>query len=252
MTNDGSKPRVALITGAARGLGRAVAEALAADGVALLLVDVIADRLERTRAELVEAGHRCEIFVADIAERAQCFAAVEAAVAVYGRLDILCNVAGIVRFNRAVDVPETEWERIMAVNAAAPFWFCQAAIPHLLESGGNIVNVASQSALIGTPYIVPYSASKGALLQMTRSLAMEYMDAPIRINAVAPGTMDTEIGTGVTMPEGLDMSKVARYSGQRPPSRPEEVAALIAFVASPRASAVHGAVLCADSGVTTG
>ena len=140
----------------------------------------------------------------------------------------------------------------MAVNAAAPFWFCQAAIPHLLRTQGNIVNVASQAASIGCAYIVPYAASKGAVLQMTRSLAMEYVDQPIRINAVAPGTMATEIGEGVAMPEGLDMAKIARYSGYRPASGAEEVAALIAFVASPAASAIHGALLCADGGATTG
>lgn len=244
--------RVALITGGARGLGRATAEALAADGVALFLVDILADQLEKTRVELTAAGARCAIKVADIAERAQCRAAVEDAVTTYGRLDILCNVAAIVRFNRAEAVPEDEWDRILAVNLSAPFWFCQAAIPHLLKTGGNIVNVASQSALMGTPYIVPYAASKGALVQMTRSLAMEYMDAAIRINAVAPGTMATDIGEGVAMPDGLDMRKVERYSGQRGPSQPEEVAALIAFVTSSKASAVHGAVLCADTGVTAG
>src|SRR5439155_11460581 len=104
---------------------------------------------------------------------------------------------------------------------------------HLIETKGNIVNVASRSALMGTPYIVAYSASKGALVQMTRSLAMEYMDAPIRINVVSPGAMATEIGEGVTRPDGIDAEKIRRYAGQRPPSRAEEVAAMIAFVSRP-------------------
>ncbi|MDO7842185.1 SDR family NAD(P)-dependent oxidoreductase [Sphingomonas immobilis] len=244
--------RVALITGGARGLGRAVGEALAAEGAALFLVDILGDRLATTKAELTAQGFTVETFTADIAERAQCIAAVEAAVAAYGRLDVLCNVAAIVRFNHATDVPEAEYARVMAVNAAAPFWFCQAAIPHLIETRGNIVNVASQAGLMGCPYIVPYAASKGAVVQMTKSLAMEYMDAPIRINAVCPGTMATEIGEGNTMPEGIDMAKVLRYSGQRPATQASEVAALIAFVASPAASAVQGAILTADGGVTAG
>ncbi len=251
MTDD--KPaRVALVTGAARGLGKAIAQALAADGVTLLLVDILAERLEQTRAELEQGGARCAIRVADIADRNQCYAVVESAIENFGRLDILCNAAGIVRFNHAVDVPEDEWQQVMAVNVSGPFWLCQAAIPHLLESHGNIVNVTSQSALIGAAYIVPYSASKGALLQMTRSLAMEYIDAPIRINAVSPGAMATEISLDSPMPEGMDRAKIMRYSGVRPPSPPEEVAALVAFVASEKAGAVHGAVLCADGGVTTG
>lgn len=244
--------RVALITGGARGLGRAVGEALAAEGVALFLVDILADRLASTKAELSAQGVMVETFTADIAERAQCIAAVDAAIAVYGQIDILCNVAAIVRFNHATDVPEAEYNRIMAINAAAPFWFCQAAIPHLLKTKGNIVNIASQAGLMGCPYIVPYAASKGAVIQMTKSLAMEYMDAPIRINAVCPGSMATEIGEGNTMPEGIDMAKLQRYSGQRPPTQASEVAALVAFVASPAASAVQGAILTADGGVTAG
>lgn len=249
----GDQPkRVALVTGGARGLGRAVGEALAAQGCSLFLVDILGDRLASTKAELSAQGIDVETFTADIAERAQCRAAVDAAIAAYGRLDVLCNAAAIVRFNHATEVPEAEFNRIMAVNAAAPFWFCQAAIPHLLETQGNIVNVASQAGLIGCAYIVPYTASKGAVIQMTRSLAVEYMDAPIRINAVCPGTMATEIGEGNVMPEGIDMAKVQRYTGQRPATQASEVAALIAFVASAQATAVHGAILTADGGVTAG
>ena len=94
--------------------------------------------------------------------------------------------------------------------------------------------------------------SKGAVVQMTRSLALEYVETPIRINAVSPGAMATEIGESAPMPEGLDMNKVARYSGLRPPTDASEVAALVAFVASSKASAIHGAILCADGATTTG
>jgi NAD(P)-dependent dehydrogenase (short-subunit alcohol dehydrogenase family) len=247
-----SETRVAFVTGAARGLGRATAEALAADGLALFLVDVLAGPLEETRAELSARGVACEAKVVDVSDRTQCVGAIEAAVAAYGRLDVLCNVAGIVRFNHATDVPEDEWNRILAVNLSGPFFLCQAAIPHLLKTHGNIVNVCSQSALMGTPYIVPYSASKAALVQLTKSLAMEYMDTPIRINAVAPGTMATTIGEGLSMPQDLDWAKIMRFQGARPAAPPEDVAAMIAFVASPKAASVHGAVMSVDGGVTAG
>lgn len=244
--------RVALITGAARGLGRAIAEALAAQGVALMLVDVLADRLEETRGALAAQGTRCAAFPTDISRRANCLAAVEAAVAEFGRLDVLVNTAGLMRFNHAHEVPEDEFWRIMQVNAAAPFWFFQAALPHLLASEGNVVNVLSQSALIGTSYIVPYSMSKAALLQMTKSLAIEYVEQPIRINAVAPGGMMTEISAEARMPEGVDFAKIKRYSGERPPADPADVAAVVAFISSPAAKGVHGAIWTADGGVTAG
>jgi NAD(P)-dependent dehydrogenase (short-subunit alcohol dehydrogenase family) len=244
--------RVALVTGAARGLGRAIADELAGQGVCLFLVDVLAERLEQTRGELANAGATVTVMAADISQRAVCQAAVEAAVATYGHLDVLVNAAGIVRFNHATQVPEDEFQRIMAVNMAAPFWFAQAAIPHLIAARGNMVSVVSQSSLMGAPYIVPYSMSKAALIQMTKGLALEYAEQPIRINAVSPGTMATEIGEGVTRPDDIDFAKVLRYSGQRPPNEAREVAAVVAFVSSPAASAIHGAVLTADGGVTAG
>jgi meso-butanediol dehydrogenase / (S,S)-butanediol dehydrogenase / diacetyl reductase len=250
--NNTDTARVALVTGAARGLGRAIAEALARQGVSLFLVDILADRLAETNAALTASGARSAVFATDISVKANCEAAIAAAIAAYGKLDILINAAGLMRFNHATDVPEEEFWRIMQVNTAAPFWLTQAALPHLLATEGNIVNVLSQSALMGTAYIVPYSMSKAALLQLTKSLAVEYADKPIRINAVAPGSMLTEISTGTRPPADADFAKIKRYSGIRPPAQAEEVAAVVAFISSPAASAVHGAVWSADCGVTAG
>jgi meso-butanediol dehydrogenase / (S,S)-butanediol dehydrogenase / diacetyl reductase len=252
MRNATTPARVALVTGAARGLGRSIAEALAHQGLTLMLVDVLADRLQATQRELQASGVHCNAFVTDISSRANCIAAVDATVDSFGRLDVLINAAGLMRFNHAVEVPEEEFLRIMQVNAAAPFWFAQASLPHLLKTSGNIVNVLSQSALMGTAYLVPYSMSKAALLQLTRSLAVEYADRSIRINAVAPGAMMTEISTGTRPPADADIAKIKRYSGQRPPANAAEVAAVVAFISSPAASAVHGAIWTADGGVTAG
>ena len=250
--NQPSAQRVALITGSARGLGRATAEALARQGVALLLVDILAERLETTAEALRADGAICEIFATDISKRANCFAAIDAAVAKFGRLDVLINIAALMRFHHAADATEEDFRRIMEVNTFAPFWLIQAALPHLLESKGNIVNVASQSALIGTSYIVPYSMSKAALVQMTKSLAVEFGDKDIRINAVAPGPMMTEIANDLVWPEGMDRAKIMRFSGLRPPAQPETVAEVIAFISSPAASSVHGAVWSADNGSAAG
>ena len=247
-----SVARVAIVTGAARGLGRSIAEALAVQGVDLMLVDILADRLEETRAAIVASGVRCEAFATDISQRANCVAAVDATLAAFGKLDVLINAAGLMRFNHALDVPEDEFWRIMQVNAAAPLWFCQAAIPHLLKTQGNIVNVLSQSALMGTSYLLPYGMSKAAALQLTKSLAVEYVEQPIRINAVAPGSMMTEIASEAVLPADVDRAKMRRYSGERPPADPAEVAAVVAFISTPAASGVHGAVWTADGGVTAG
>ena len=244
--------RVVLITGAARGLGRACARIFAARGASLFLVDVLEGQLAETRAELEAAGAACRSMTCDISRREACRAAVDAAVDAFGGLDVLCNVAATLRFHHVADVTQEDWEKVLAVNLSAPFYFSQAAIPHLLARNGNIVNVASQAASIGCAYIVPYSASKGAILQLTRSMAMEFMNQPIRINSVAPGTMRTDIGQGVTRPDDVDLTLMARYSGVRPPSEAEDVAELIVFTASDKARAIHGAILHADGGVTAG
>lgn len=210
--------RVALVTGSARGLGKAIAQALARDGVALMLVDVLADRLEETRVELEADGAQCAVFAADISVRDNCFAAVAATIAAYGRLDVLVNAAGMMRFGHATDVPEDEFWKIMQVNMAASFWFAQAAIPHLIESHDNIVNILSQSAFLGASYVVPYSMSKGAALQLNKSLAVEFSDQPIRINGVAPGAMVTDISEATRPPADADYAKIKRYAGQRAPA----------------------------------
>lgn len=244
--------KVVLVTGAARGLGRAVAEGFARRGASLFLVDVLADRLETTRAELADGGATVRTMATDIASRDACFRAVAAAVDAFGKLDVLCNVAAVLRFNHVTAIEEAEWRKVLDVNLSAPFFLAQAAIPHLIESRGNIVNVTSQAATLGTAYIVPYAVSKAALAHMTKAMAMEFINEPIRINAVAPGTMRTEIGAGVSRPDDLDMSLVQRYSGVRPPSEPEDVADVVVFAASHRARGVHGAMLIADNGVTAG
>lgn len=243
--------RTALVTGAARGLGLAVAKALAAQGCNLFLVDVLAPELEAVCDAFRKAGTGCEMSATDISRRDNCHAAVASAVAAFGRLDVVCNVAGIVGMKPTIDVTEAEYNRIMAVNAAGAFWFCQAAIPHLLSTGGNIVNVASQAGVTGSAYLAPYSASKAAVIQMTKSMAVEFNDQPIRINVVCPGGMATTMGSEPSH-EGLDMAKVTRLMSPRGLSEPKEVAALIAFVASPAGSAIHGAVLIADNGVAAG
>ena len=244
--------KAVLITGAASGLGAATALACARAGASLFLVDIDEAGLEAIAGELAPLGGRCEIHAADIGDREACFEAVAAAVARLGRLDGLCNVAGMLRFHRVTEVTAEDWSRILAVNLSAPFHLSQAAIPELIRTHGSIVNVASSGGIVGTAYTAPYSTTKAALIHMTRCMAMEYVHEPIRINAVAPGAMATNIGRGLAMPDGLDPSLIARYSGLRPAADPIEVANLIVYMLSDATPSMHGAVVSADGGVTAG
>jgi NAD(P)-dependent dehydrogenase (short-subunit alcohol dehydrogenase family) len=244
--------KVVLVSGAARGLGRATAAEFGRRGAALALLDVNAERLERTHTEFEGLGFRVASFPADVSSKEACDRTVQGALAAFGRLDVLCNVAATLRFHSVEEISAADWERVLGINLSGALYLSQAAIPHLLATAGNIVNVTSQAALLGAAFITAYATSKAALLHLTRCMAMEYIKQPIRINAVSPGTMLTEIGEGLTFPATLDQELTARYAGIRPPCVPEDVAQVIVFVASEQAKVIHGACIPADQGTTTG
>jgi meso-butanediol dehydrogenase / (S,S)-butanediol dehydrogenase / diacetyl reductase len=239
--------KVAIVTGAASGIGRAVAERLVTEGATVLGVDVNAEGL---RAAKESAGSGLTVVEADLADPETCRAVVDQCVRDFGGLDVLGNVAGIFRAHHVVDVTPEEYRRIMAVNVDAYFFLSQAAIPHLLERNGNIVNVASNSALQGIPYAAPYATSKGAVLQLTRALAVEFLKRPLRVNAIAPAGTNTNIATGATFPADLDIDLAGRMAGLRGLAEPEEVAGLFAFLASAEAKSITGSVYTIDNGLT--
>ena len=242
--------RVALVTGAASGVGRALAVQLAGEGAQVVGVDLDEKGLEETQRACGDG--RFHAIVRNLSEAAACRAVVEEAVRRGSGLDALCNVAGINRFHRFLEMPESDWHAILAVNLSSVAFLCQAALPHLIARRGCIVNVASVAAAKGQAYTVAYCASKGGIVQLTRALAMEFVDEPVRINAVAPGGVDTAMNQNLAFPEGMDWKKVKRYSGPRAMARPEEIAGVIAFLASDEASNVHGAIWAVDGGLTAG
>src|SRR5580658_4583846 len=164
--------KVALITGAGSGMGRATTIRLAEEGAAVLAVDIVADRLEET---LGLASGTVSARTADVSQPETCTELVAAAVGEFGRLDVLGNVAGIYIAGHMTDMSVAEYRRLMGVNLDAYFFLAQAAIPHLLESNGNIVNIASNAGIQGVPYSVAYSMTKGGVVQFTRSLAVEFL-----------------------------------------------------------------------------
>ena len=244
--------KVALVTGAASGMGRATCIRLASEGASVLGIDVNEEGLKETAEEILGAGGTIQVRACDVSRRDQCFEAVEAAVEAFGHLDVLANVAGIVRFTRSTEMSEADWGLVMAVNISGPFYLSQAAIPHLLETGGNIVNVASNAGLMGQAYTAAYCASKGGLVQLTRSLAMEYMKQGIRINCVCPAGTDTAMNKTIDFPEDLDWKLIGRFTGMRGFAAPEDLASAIASLASDEARSVHGSIFTVDNGMMAG
>ena len=244
--------KVALITGAASGIGRAVTLRLASEGGQVLAHDLNAAGVEETAKLAADAGGAVEVRAGDVSDPEECQAAVEACVSAYGRLDVLGNVAGIARGEHMADVSVAGYRQMMGVNVDGPFFLAQAALPHLLESGGTIVNIASNAGLMGQAYTVVYCMTKGAVVQLTRALAMELMKTPVRVNAIAPAGTNTNLTATWTMPSDIDWDLMGRYSGMRGMNSAEEVANVFAFLASDEASSIHGAIISADRGVTTG
>ena len=244
--------RVALLTGAASGIGRATALLMAADGAAIAGFDRDGVGLAAVAAEVADAGGRMTTTVGDVSIRESCVAAVEEAVEAHGRLDVLANIAGVCWSEHVADTTEESWDRMLGINVSGVFWCCQAAIPHLISTNGNIVNIASNAGLMGQAYTVAYSTTKGAVVNMTRSLAMEFIKEPIRINAIAPGGVDTSMTRNYSLPDDLDFSLVQPYIGFREMADAEELANVIAFVASAEASRIHGAIIPVDGGLTAG
>ncbi len=244
--------KVALITGAGSGIGRAVAVRLASEGAAVLGHDLNAEGAEGTAKLVADAGGRMEVRVGDVSDPAEATATVAACVGTFGALHVLGNVAGIARGEHITDVTVEQYRRMMGVNADGPFFFSQAAVPHLLESHGCIVNVASNAGLMGQAYTIVYCMTKGAVVQLTRALAMELIKTPVRVNAIAPAGTNTNLTATYTMPADVDFELMGRYMGMRGMNSPEEVANVFAFLASDEASSIHGAVVSADRGVTAG
>ena len=243
--------KVALVTGAASGLGRGTALALIGAGARVCIVDIDAAGLDETAA-LIGDGDRCLSIVTDISVADNCASAVARTVDTFGRLDALCNVAGLILFANSHQMEPADWNRTLGVNLSAAFYLSRAAIPHLLAAEGSIVNVASTAAFIGEAYAAAYCASKAGMVAMTKAMAMEYMHAPIRINALAPGGMATNIARNLRLPEGANMELIKRFSGMRGLVEVDEVAAMILHLCSPAGKAFHGSCVTMDRGISAG
>jgi len=240
-----------VITGAGSGLGRATARRLASEGAAVACVDVAREAAEKTAADIAAGGATARAYPVDVADPVSVRAAVNAAASDIGRPSVLVNCAGIGKFANSHDMPFDEWSRIIAVNLTGTFLMSQAVLPYLLDGGGNIVNVASNAGLMGQPYSAAYCASKGGVVQLTRALADEYLHRDVRVNAVAPGGIATPLQNAFRqLPEGADPKLIAKLRTPLGNSQPDEIAALIAFVASDDGRFMTGSIVSIDGGLT--
>jgi NAD(P)-dependent dehydrogenase (short-subunit alcohol dehydrogenase family) len=238
-----------LVTGAASGIGRATAIRFAAEGAAVTISDVNEAGLSET-AEMMTSTPTIQPF--DASDFDSCRALVS--VAAKDGLDVLCNVSGILKWGPSEDFAVEDFEQLMRINTTSVFVLCQAALPHLIASKGNIVNTASTASLQGLAYTIAYSASKHAVAAITKGLAVEFASKGVRVNAICPGQVNTAMGTAAPPPGDVDWSLVMRNAPKLENGicEPEDIAEMFAFLASDKARKVTGSLFTVDGGQLAG
>jgi NAD(P)-dependent dehydrogenase (short-subunit alcohol dehydrogenase family) len=238
--------KVALVTCAASGIGKATAKRLAAEGAAVLCADVQPEALDAVVADLTSRGGRAAAHLCDVRDPAAVAATVAATIEHFGALHVLANVAGVLRVVHTHEETLDEWNRILAINLTGTFLMCRAALPHLIASRGAIVNMSSTAALRAHAWTAAYSASKGGVLALSRELAVEYGKQGVRVNAICPGGVMTPIHESFAVPDGADAKLVQRIMPFTGFSEPAEVAATLAFLASDEAGHITGTMVLVD------
>lgn len=247
--------KVAVVTGAGIGIGRAVALGLAAEGSIVAVVDRDKESAEATVGVIRAGGGAAEAFIVNVTLAADVSAAISAVVDTFGGIDVLVNNAGVVRYGVVPEFSEEDWDLVINTNLKATFLTCKYAIPFMrLRGGGAIVNTASVQAFASQQTVAAYSASKGAVVAMTRTLALDHAADGIRVNCVCPGSVETPmLRYGAEYFDNRDPGETMREWGRLHPIgrliQPEEVARVVIFLASDDASVITGAPYLVDGGL---
>ncbi len=245
--------KVILITGATSGIGAASAQLIAGQGAKLLLLGRNAERAQQVQQAITENGGVAETFIGDVSESAMADASVKHAVTKFGRLDALVNAAGTIYRGTALETSDEQWRASMAANVDGSFYMSRAAV-RAMTGGGSIVNVASTCGLVGSKNLTAYCVSKGAVVQLTRAMALDHAAENIRVNSVCPGAIDTPMLVSGHERSGASAEEVlARNVADIPQGRipgPEEVAELIAFLCSDASKHITGTNIPIDGGYT--
>ncbi len=242
--------KVALVTGAASGIGKATALRLSAEGAKVFICDINEQGLAEVEKEILAEDRQVGAKAFDIVQVAECRAVIDEAVSQFGQLDILCNIAGFAKAKHLADITEQDWHNMVAVNLSSVFFVSQSAMPHLIKSKGCIVNMASSAGLVGQAYNASYCATKAGVVMLSKSMAVEFAKQGVRVNCVCPGAVATPLVDKFEIPKGADMELMGKLFPLMEIAQPEEVAGAVAYLVSPEARFITGDALTMDGGQT--